>query len=95
MSLEDKLYPFLAIYDRFPDGIKKAIGIPYRHLPESIRRGKEYARFKAVVEECESWDIAKVEQFKGLVAGLHKTGQRKRLQQVVHRIQFKRSNSMF
>lgn len=55
MSLEDRLYPLLSLYDRLPHGLKSSIGFAYRHLPESFRRGKEYRNFKRLAEEGEAW----------------------------------------
>ena len=63
MSLEDKLYPFLALYERFPEGVKKGIGFTYRQLPESVRRGKRYGYFKELVEAGEKWDRKKIEEY--------------------------------
>jgi hypothetical protein len=63
MSLEDKLYPLLALYDRFPDGLKKGIGFTYRQLPVSFRRGEQYGRFKNLVEAGEHWDAKQIEEY--------------------------------
>jgi phenylacetate-CoA ligase len=63
MSLEDKLYPFLALYDRFPDGLKWGLGFSYRQLPQSFRRGKHYGRFRALVEEAEAWSEKEIQEY--------------------------------
>ena len=63
MSLEDKLYPFLALYERFPDGVKKGLGFGYRQLPESIRLGKRYRHFKELAEAGEGWDRKEIEEY--------------------------------
>ncbi len=55
MSLEDKLYPLLSVYDRMPRGVKRAVGFTYRQLPESFRRGKHYQHFKQLAETGETW----------------------------------------
>src|SRR5688572_27976843 len=55
MSLEDKLYPLLSVYDRMPRGVKRAIGLSYRQLPESFRRGQRYHDFKQLAENGEAW----------------------------------------
>jgi phenylacetate-CoA ligase len=55
MSLEDKLYPLLSVYDRMPRPLKRAIGFSYRQLPESFRRGKRYRAFKELAERGETW----------------------------------------
>jgi phenylacetate-CoA ligase len=55
VSLEDRLYPLLPLYDRFPLGAKKFLGTAYRLLPQGIRRGKHYSYFQRLIEEGESW----------------------------------------
>jgi len=63
MSLEDKLYPLLSVYERLPRGPKWALGFAYRQLPESFRRGKSYREFKQLAEEGEHWDRKQIEEF--------------------------------
>lgn len=63
MSLEDKLYPLLALYDRFPQGLKSSLGYAYRHLPERLRRGKHYREFRNLIEQGERWDAAQVAEY--------------------------------
>ncbi|MDX1953762.1 MAG: hypothetical protein SFY81_16450, partial [Verrucomicrobiota bacterium] len=63
MSLEDKLYPLLALYDRFPDGAKRVLGTTYRLMPEQLRRGKAYGEFKRLVSEGEQWPVEQIQQF--------------------------------
>ncbi len=63
MSLEDKLYPLLSVYERLPRGPKWAAGFVYRQLPESFRRGQSYREFKALAEEGEGWDSRKIHDF--------------------------------
>ena len=63
MSLEDKLYPLLSIYERLPRGPKWLAGAAYRQLPESVRRGKSYREFKELVEAGESWDRSRIAEF--------------------------------
>jgi phenylacetate-CoA ligase len=63
MSLEDKLYPLLSVYDRMPRGVKRAVGFTYRQLPESFRRGKHYAEFKQLAEAGESWTRARIDDY--------------------------------
>ncbi len=55
MSLEDKLYPLLSIYDCLPLAAKSSIGALYRCLPTSIRRGKHYQGFQDSIIEGETW----------------------------------------
>src|SRR5436190_11113567 len=73
MSLEDKLYPFLSLYDRLPQGLKRSLGFAYRQLPESFRRGKHFKDFKYLVEKGETWDAEQVAayQLKELRKTLH------------------------
>jgi phenylacetate-CoA ligase len=63
MSLEDKLYPLLSVYDRFPDNLKWGLGWVYRHLPESVRRGKHYREFKNLVQSGEHWDKDEIAEY--------------------------------
>ena len=63
MSLEDKFYPFLALYDRFPDAVKWGLGFSFRQLPQSIRRGKHYSRFRTLAEESEDWDEERIAEY--------------------------------
>jgi phenylacetate-CoA ligase len=63
MSLEDKLYPLLSVYDRMPRVVKHMAGASYRLLPESVRRGKRYRDFKQLAEDGESWNRESIAQF--------------------------------
>ena len=63
MSLEDKLYPLLSIYDRMPRGLKRAIGLTYRQLPESFRRGERYTDFKQLAEAGENWSREQIADY--------------------------------
>lgn len=73
MSLEDRLYPLLSLYDRLPQGIKSGIGFAYRQLPTSFRRGQHYKSFKRLAEEGESWSADEIQayQLKELRRTLH------------------------
>jgi phenylacetate-CoA ligase len=55
MSLEDRLYPLLSLYERFPDSAKRILGSAYRLLPTTTRRGKLYPHFQKLIEEGECW----------------------------------------
>ncbi len=55
MSLEDKLYPVLSIYERLPIGVRTAIGSLYRILPNGVRRGKHYQEFQNIITTGETW----------------------------------------
>ena len=63
MSLEDKLYPLLSLYERLPRGVKRAVGFTYRQLPESYRRGAHYRAFKELAEKGESWTQKEIDEF--------------------------------
>jgi len=55
MSLEDKLYPLLSLYDRLPQGARNFIGTSYRMLPRRIRYGKAYGEFRELADDAPSW----------------------------------------
>ena len=55
MSLEDRLYPLLALYERMPGGMRGFIGRTYRMLPRSWRWGKAYAEFREMTLDAENW----------------------------------------
>lgn len=63
MSLEDKLYPLLSLYDRLPMGAKWCLGAAYRRLPQSIRRGSHFGEFRALVEDGELWSPERIKDF--------------------------------
>lgn len=56
MNVEDTLYPLLSLQDRLPGGVRRALGLAYRHLPARIRLGEKFHQFRALTEEVESWD---------------------------------------
>ena len=55
MSLEDRLYPLLKRYSRLPQGVQRALGFTYRHLPQTWRWGKQYPEFKRLALDGEQW----------------------------------------
>jgi len=63
MSLEDRLYPLLGIYQKLPMPLKSGIGFAYRILPSSIKWGNEFQRFRELTYEIESWDYEKTWEF--------------------------------
>ena len=73
MSLEDRLYPLLAIYERLPQGLRRVLGFTYRQLPASWRFGKHYAEFTPLAHEGEQWSPAEIQayQLKELRRTLH------------------------
>jgi phenylacetate-coenzyme A ligase PaaK-like adenylate-forming protein len=60
MSLEDKLYPLLAIYERMPRPVKRTLGAAYRKLPQKLRLGPAYGEFRKLIEESERWSKAEI-----------------------------------
>ncbi|HSH16281.1 MAG TPA: hypothetical protein VLD18_09630, partial [Verrucomicrobiae bacterium] len=63
MSLEDRLYPLLSVYERLPHGVKRAVGWTYRHLPQGWRLGKRFAEFKTLTGEGEHWTRGEAEEY--------------------------------
>lgn len=63
MSLEDKLYPLLSVYERMPHGLKRAIGWTYRQLPTAFRLGARYAEFRQLTHEVESWSLEQIQEY--------------------------------
>src|SRR5262249_23453145 len=73
MSLEDRLYPLLKLYGVLPEGIQRALGAAYRHLPASWRSGKHYPEFKRLALDGEAWSREQIRnyQLKELRRTLH------------------------
>jgi phenylacetate-coenzyme A ligase PaaK-like adenylate-forming protein len=73
MSLEDRLYPLLATYQRLPFGLRWSLGAAYRRLPQGWRLGAHYAQFKKLAIEGESWSVSQIHdyQLQQLRIGLH------------------------
>lgn len=63
MSLEDRLYPLLSVYERLPVALKHAVGTAYRQLPVGWRLGAEYPVFRRLTEECLSWSTEQIAEF--------------------------------
>lgn len=63
MSLEDRLYPLLGLYQRLPDKVKSTIGAAYRILPRPVKWGKAYADFRELTLEAESWSPDQVWEY--------------------------------
>ena len=63
MSLEDKLYPLLSVYEKLPEGLKRGIGVAYRLLPTAIRRGRHYREFQELAEASETWNADQIRQY--------------------------------
>jgi phenylacetate-CoA ligase len=63
MSLEDKLYPLLRLYEAAPQPVKSLAGCAYRTLPAAWRYGSEYARFQKEAAEVETWDLETLRRY--------------------------------
>jgi len=55
VSLEDWLYPLLAVYQRMPRRVQYALGGAYAHLPQRWRLGARYSEFSQIAAEGERW----------------------------------------
>ena len=42
MSLEDRLYPLLTLYERLPQRVRNVVGFGYRLLPKGWRYGARF-----------------------------------------------------
>lgn len=73
MSLEDRLYPLLSLYERLPEGVRQFAGSCYRALPVGFRLGKTYKEFRDLLENAASWDEDEIRayQLKQLRRTLH------------------------
>jgi phenylacetate-CoA ligase len=63
MSLEDKLYPLLKVYDSVPDGMKTFLGSVYRILPGKWKWGEGYSQFKRLIRESLDWDEEDIREY--------------------------------
>jgi phenylacetate-CoA ligase len=63
MSLEDRLYPLLALYERLPHGLKRSLGWTYRQLPTGWRLGSRFKEFRRLATEVESWNLEQIAEF--------------------------------
>ena len=63
MPLEDQLYPLLSLYERLPQGVKRAVGFAYRQMPASWRLGARYREFVELARGCEAWTPDEIREF--------------------------------
>lgn len=63
MSLEDRLYPLLAAYQRLPDVVQRALGTAWRALPVRWRLGRRFPEFQRLARECEGWDADEIREY--------------------------------
>jgi len=73
MSLEDRLYPLLSLYNRLPQPVQSVTGFAYRCLPRGLRLGKRYPEFEALASAAERWSTEETRgyQLKQLRIVLH------------------------
>jgi len=73
MSLEDRLYPWLAVYNALPQWTQSVLGTGYRQLPQAWRLGFRYKEFSKLAEAGENWSPEQIEtyQLKQLRMVLH------------------------
>ena len=63
MSLEDRLYPWLAAYNALPQWSQSVLGTVYRQLPQAWRLGFRYAEFAELARASESWSVEEIQQY--------------------------------
>lgn len=63
MSLEDKIYSILKIYEASPQWLKHLAGTVYRYIPSSIRYGKSYPKFQHLVQDSYHWTENEIQHY--------------------------------
>jgi phenylacetate-CoA ligase len=63
VSLEDRLYPLLSLYQRMPTGVRNVAGRAFRLLPSRLRLGARYEEFRALAAASESWSEDVVQEY--------------------------------
>lgn len=63
MSLEDRLYPLLSVYERLPHGLKYAVGAAYRKLPSGWRLGARSSEFMELADQGQQWPPEKIQEY--------------------------------
>jgi phenylacetate-CoA ligase len=63
MSLEDKLYPLLKLYEAAPQPVKSLAGRAYRALPALLRYGNAYGQFQEEAKFAESWEAETIRRY--------------------------------
>src|SRR4029453_17278539 len=73
MSLEDRLYPLLSVYERLPQPVRNGIGFGYRLLPTGWRYGARFGEFRQLAVAGERWSADEIQtyQLKELRTVLH------------------------
>ena len=63
MSLEDRLYPWLAAYNALPQWTQSVLGTAYRQLPQAWRLGLRYAEFAELAKAGETWSVEETQEY--------------------------------
>ena len=63
MSLEDRLYPLLSIYESLPPFVRQIIGLGFRSLPRRLRLGAAYGDFRKLIEKSYEWDEDEIREY--------------------------------
>src|SRR4051794_30889812 len=63
MSLEDRLYSLLSLYERLPHPVRRAVGQSYARLPSRWRLGARYSEFKDLARLGEHWSLAEAQTY--------------------------------
>src|SRR5256885_7423385 len=63
MSVEDRLYPLLSVYNNLPPWLQSSAGTVYRALPRSWRLGKKYPEFAKLAAAAETWDPEQIQEY--------------------------------
>ena len=63
MSVEDRLYPLLSVYNSLPPWLQSSAGTLFRAVPRSWRLGKKYPEFAKLAAAAESWDPEQIQEY--------------------------------
>src|SRR2546421_3113280 len=63
MSVEDRLYPLLGVYNSLPPWLQSSAGTLYRALPRSWRLGKQFSAFAKLAAAAETWDPEQIHEY--------------------------------
>jgi phenylacetate-CoA ligase len=63
MSLEDRLYPLLDLYNGLPGTLQRVLGQAYRCLPQTLRWGSAYPEFRKLAGAAEHWSFDEICDF--------------------------------
>lgn len=63
MSLEDRLYPFLSVWQRLPRPFQRSVGRTYRRLPERVRFGSRFGEFRQLAQAVQEWSPEQIADY--------------------------------